>query len=222
MIKSEIKEFTALIMAIAEVYGKKISNEAVLLYFDTLKDLSFQEIKAGMKMHCEDPIDGKFWPLPAHIRGKVCRPEKTSVIVWSEVENALCKHNYYDTVKFEDGTINAVIRDMGGWMWLSSHMDADEPWTQKEFERRYMSYKAQKIVLDEPLIGFIEQENRTKGYLENVPDTKLIGDGGNVVGYLEIPERRQLAAGGESDDMQQIVNKIADNMDMKKPLKLVE
>jgi hypothetical protein len=179
MIKEDLKDFTVFFMAIAEVYGKKLSDTAVLIYFDALKDLDFTVIKRSVKAHCEDPEDGKFMPLPAHIRGRSCRPEKTSIIAWRQVEDAYCRFNYYDSVQFEDGTINAVIKDMGGWTWFSSQ-NLDEPWTQKEFERRYQAYKGQRIELQEVLPGFHELTNRNGGYIDHIPETKLILESGEI------------------------------------------
>jgi hypothetical protein len=71
------------------------------------------------------------------------------------------------------------LQDMGGWPWLCSQ-NINEPWTQKEFERRYEAYRACGEQLHEPLLGIHEKNNRVSNFLEYVPDTILISDGGGV------------------------------------------
>lgn len=173
----EKPEFGARILAIGLLYEKQITKVVIDLYWTALRDLELAEIEKALQTHMRDPDKGRFMPKPADLRGHVCKPEKTSIIAWSQVEDAYCRYNYYATVQFEDGVINAVIKDMGGWPWFCGQ-NLDEPWTQKEFERRYNAYKAAGVQLHEPLCGHFEIENRSKGYLEHIPDTVLIGDGG--------------------------------------------
>jgi hypothetical protein len=179
MNKSELKEFTAFFAAIAEVYSKKVTDATIMIYFDALADLELSEIKRAVKAHCNDSDAGRYFPLVANIRAKTSRHEKNSLIAWSEVCHAMEKHGSYSTVQFEDGIINSVIHDMGGWPWICVQ-NLDEPWTQKEFERRYESYKSQDIESHTPLIGLHEGNNRKYGFLEYIPPTILIGDGGQI------------------------------------------
>lgn len=132
-------------------------------------------------------------PKPADLRRHACRPGKTGQIAWAEVQRALVKYNTYDSVQFADGTINLVIKDMGGWVWLSNQMDSDEPWTQKEFEKLYDLYKGRGMELHERLPGLHETTNRNCGYLAFVPATKFIAEDGSVKAlpharYEELPE----------------------------------
>jgi hypothetical protein len=175
----EKPEFGARILAIGLMYEKQITKPVIDLYWSALHDLELVDIDRALQIHMRDPERGRFMPKPADVRFQICRPEKNSLIAWRQVEDAYCRFNYYQTVQFEDGTINAVIRDMGGWQWFSSQ-NLDEPWTQKEFERRYEAYKGQRIELHEPLPGFHELENRNKGFIEHVPETVLISDSGSV------------------------------------------
>jgi hypothetical protein len=179
MNKTELKDFSAFLCTIAEIYNRKLTEAALLLYFDTLKDLEFTQIRKAVKAHCEDPDNGKFFPLPAHIRAYLCKPPKSGLMAWAQVERAIFKQGYYSTVQFEDGTINAVIKDLGGWQWLCSQ-NIDEPWTQKEFERRYEAYRASGIQLHEPMVGFFESDNRNRNFLDYVPETILISDNGET------------------------------------------
>jgi hypothetical protein len=172
-------EFGAKILGIGLMYDKQVTKVVVDLYWEALKDLTISQVDVAMAIHVRDHESGRFMPKPADLRKHVCRPEKTSVIAWRQVEDTYCKFNYYNSVQFEDGTINAVIKDMGGWLHFCS-LNLDEPWTQKEFERRYNAYKAQRIELHESLPGFHELNNRNNGYQEHIPETRWIAESGDV------------------------------------------
>jgi hypothetical protein len=206
MNKSELREFSAFLLAIAEVYNRKLTDSAVMIYFDALRDLEFPAIRGAVKLHCQNPEEGRFFPLVAHIRGRICKPEKTALIAWSQVEHVMMRQGAYATVQFTDGNINAVIKDMGGWQWICSQ-NIDEPWTQREFERRDEAYKAQRIEVHEPLLGIHEVHNRKKGFLEWIPETELIGEGDEVTMLLPKFEK-QIGPGEE------IVNVLAGKMKM--------
>ena len=180
MKKSQKAEFTAMILGIGLIYEKEITKPVSDLYWSALSDLELVEVEKALQLHMKDPDAGRFMPKPADIRRHACRGTKTGVIAWMEVQRALVKYNTYDSVQFQDGTINLVIKDMGGWVWLSNQMDSDEPWTQKEFEKLYDLYKARGMGLNERLVGLHEAGNRNTGYLDYIPDTKLIAEDGSV------------------------------------------
>ncbi len=145
------------------------------MYWQTLNDLTFDQFEKGLYAALRDPERGRFMPMPADIL-HFARPKRTSVEAWSEVERAMSHCGAYRTVQFEDGVTNAVVKDMGGWPWICSQ-DIDEPWTQKEFERRYESYRLSGARLNEPLPGIHETENRARNFLEYVPAPVMIGTG---------------------------------------------
>lgn len=194
---SDLKAFSAFLLAVAEMYQRKLTDSTVALYFESLKDLDLSQIKHGVKLHCEDQDEGKFMPLPAHIRGKIAHREKTPLLAWAQVVRTMESHGSYSSVRFVDGVINAVIRDMGGWPWICVQ-DISEPWTQKEFERRYADYKLAMIESQEHLPGLHETENVNRGYLAWVPPTALIGEHDEVT---KLPPRfaNELEAAGEDD-----------------------
>jgi hypothetical protein len=190
-------DFSARIIGTGLMYDKEITKIIVDLYWTALKDLELGDIEKALQLHMRNTDIGRFMPKPADLRGYICRPAKTALIAWSQVERAMPLHGSYGTVQFEDGTINAVIRDMGGWPWICVQ-DQDEPWTQKEFERRYQTYRAQGIELHEPLIGVYEQNNRAGGFLGYVPETVLITESGETkflppqTGPKELPEHKKV------------------------------
>jgi hypothetical protein len=171
-------KFAAIILGAAELYDKSPSKNAMELWWNALKHLEIDQVETGISKAIQDPDRPRFMPQPADVI-KYATPPKSALIAWTQVERAMNAHGCYATVQFSDGVINAVIKDMGGWPWLCSQ-NINEPWTQKEFERRYEAYRACGEQLHEPLLGIHEKNNRVSNFLEYVPDTILISDGGGV------------------------------------------
>lgn len=171
-------EFVTIIISAGELYGKVPTDGAIALYWQALRSLSLDQLKTGISRHIADSERGQFMPKPADILRWFQRQQKPALIAWSEVEQTMARLGSYQTVQFEDGTTNAVIRDMGGWPWLCSQ-DIAEPWTQKEFERRYQAYQQRGIEWHGKLVGHIEQGNSAAGLLAWIPQTILIGEDGD-------------------------------------------
>ncbi len=207
MREEEKPELGKAIIAVGLMYEKEMTKMVIDLYWLALNDLELKAVERALQIHMRDTDRGRFMPKPADLRELICGPPKSAVIAWRQVERAALRHGYTATVQFTDGTINAVLRDLGGWQWLCSQ-NLDEPWTQKEFERRYEAYRAQHIELHEPLPGFHELGNRNNGYLDNIPDTILIGDRGDVVRLPPRIEKPALA--GDNP----LVKLLAGKMDM--------
>lgn len=189
MIPRDKAQFAAFVAGIAEVYDKRMSEAAISIYWDTLKDLELSEVRSAFKRHLEDADGGRFMPRPSDIRA-IARPPRDSVMAWSEVEGAMRKVGAYRSVQFQDPVINSVVRDMGGWPWIC-RQPLEEPWVQKEFERRYLAYRDAGHGDGSRLAGLHEIENR--GLLGAAPEVVFLPMGtGEAAGrpMLEAPGRR--------------------------------
>jgi len=65
MTSENISAFNLEIQAVAELYGKDISDERVLMYWEALKDLEWEEFKVNVSRHIKI---NKFFPLPSELR----------------------------------------------------------------------------------------------------------------------------------------------------------
>ena len=172
MHEKEKPEFLKMILAVGMLYKETPVTGVIEIYWAALKSLSLQEVGNGITRHVQDADRGRFMPRPADIL-YFARPKKEPVVAWSQVERAMAINGAYKTVQFEDEVINAVVKDMGGWPWICKQ-DLDEPWTQKEFERRYESYRYQGLTLNEPLAGLHELNNKNGNHLEFIREPVLI------------------------------------------------
>ena len=178
-------EFAALILAAAEMKQQRPSEAALEMYWEVLRDLPLEDFKRGLYATLRDPERGRFMPVPADIL-HFARPQKTSLVAWKEVEDAIFRFGVYQSVQFADQVTNAVLHDMGGWIWINQQ-NLEDPWTQREFERRYNDYRLQEIRSTDRLIGFFELDNGNKNLPEWIPKTITIGEAGAA---------RQLPSGG--------------------------
>ncbi|TDI18400.1 MAG: phosphohydrolase [Acidobacteria bacterium] len=194
MTDREKPEFMKLLMSTADLHGKELSTDVVELWWNSLKAFDLNQVRQAFSDHIQDPVKGEWMPKPANIIAKLeGSPERSALLAWTEVEEAVSSVGRYETVQFTDPVINATIRALGGWISLCDQ-NLDEPWMQKEFERRYLAYSEVGAGLNEPLPGLLQIQN--KGHRGDPKmigsncgqQVRMIGDPG--VGFLPLPEDR--------------------------------
>jgi hypothetical protein len=168
-------EFAQMILGVAEVYEKTPTDASIELYWSSLIGMTIEEVRQGIARHLGDRDRGRFMPKPADII-HAAAPKRTPVVAWAEVEHAVSKFGRYRSVRFADEVTNAVVRDLGGWDWMCTQ-NFDEPWTQREFERRYEAYRDSGVRSRDPLLGIADRENINAGYFDYIKPVLLIGDG---------------------------------------------
>ena len=170
---NEQATFSKLLAAYANTLRHDISADAIEIWWRKMERFDLEAIAKAFSKHTDQ---SKFFPSPSEILALLePQRERSPLLAWAEVERTISKHGAYATVQFDPVT-NAVIQDMGGWACLC-HQNLDEPWTQKEFERRYGEYQQHGVNYSTPLQGLVEQNNRLKGYHDHIPEPVLIGDG---------------------------------------------
>lgn len=190
-------EFLVALSSVAELFGKVLTDATIELWWSILKDVSLDDVKSGFSKHMRDPQKGHFMPMPADVIAQSVRPAKTGLEAWREVLHAMERVGSYQSVYFEDQVINSVIEEWNGWPWLCVQ-DIGEPWTQKEFERRYEAYASQGIRSNKHLAGqceIVNLPNEDKflamGFTDFMPKPILIGDEKK---RLQESNKRQLKA----------------------------
>ena len=64
---SELDGFNELWVGIYETYGKTLTTTTLAIFFDVLKEYSFEQVRDGLKNHLKDPKAGSFVPRPSDI-----------------------------------------------------------------------------------------------------------------------------------------------------------
>ena len=167
----DLKEFAQLMIVLCDIYGdpgKPLSDTKLNIYYESLKDLSIEEVRNAVIHIMREKLVHVF-PVPAEIReaahGKV---EDRAEFAFESLLNNL---SYYESVEFEDGTIGKVVDAMGGWDKVNDWEPSERKWNRIEFVKLYKIYDAQGPWPAKKYIGAIEAHNGPKGYTEHIHQT---------------------------------------------------
>lgn len=166
-------KFTKLLIAISEIYGKEMSPPGIEIYYQVLKNYSYDEIQNSLYLVVKT---NKYnvMPKPAeiieNIEGSI---DERALWAWQQLLDAIRQKGYYASVEFEDKTIHAVVLAMGGWMRLCDLEISETPFVMKEFIAKYKLFLGRKID-SQRLIGFYEMDNTQKGFPKYIPPTIFI------------------------------------------------
>lgn len=127
MLDSEHPDFAKAFAAMCETFGVEVTEGRLLGYWVGLEDLPLADVQTGIFKAIRQC---KFMPKPAELRELAGElpPDSRAISAWVDVQRALPK-GAYKSIDFEDKTINAVIRSLGGWPQFLSRLT-----TSKEIE----------------------------------------------------------------------------------------
>lgn len=177
MVEHELPEFSRILLAVADYYGKELSENVVDLYWNGLREYDLASVKRALWAHARNPDSGQFMPKIADVaRVMQGRTDDQAAIAWSKVNQAVRRVGTYQCVVFDDPVIHRVIADMGGWVLIGSKDDKEWPFVAREFETRYRGYRMRDEAPEYPpvLIGMANAHNGQQGFRLNPPI--LVGD----------------------------------------------
>lgn len=134
MIDQDRDEFMGHMAGLSEIHGKVPSEVLLDAYWAALRDLSLAQFRLAVNRAVREL---RFFPKPAELRDLVGVGEGqrklNAVNAWEVVHAAMVKYDYTHSVDFGPLT-NAVIRNMGGWLWLCDRTVNDLTFDRKKFE----------------------------------------------------------------------------------------
>lgn len=169
--------FVQMLNAIGDLYGKKISEWAISIWWGALQHYDLAAVRDALNRHVQNPDSGQFMPKPADVVKMVQGTTVDSALVaWAKVDRAARQVGPYRDVVFDDPIIHRVLHDMGGWSQLGNKSEDEWPFVGKEFQNRYRGFRGRSEVPEYPpvLIGISGAYNRQKGHFSEAP--LLIGD----------------------------------------------
>jgi hypothetical protein len=172
MTKEEFKDLVEILDFLASgLDNAEMTPVKYKFYFAALSDLSIDEIKTAANVIARNAT---FFPKPVDFRNALeGNIEDRATQAWLKALNA---QNKYDSVCFDDPVIHSTIEAMGGWIrFCSMEGYTDEKWQMTDFIKIYKSV-ASRPEHPAKLQGVLEIENSDRGYIDYIPDVKLIGD----------------------------------------------
>lgn len=174
---SDYNDFTTMLTAVGDLYGKPPAAMAITIWWGALQHYDLPAIRQGFDRHVRNPDSGQFMPKPADIIKMLQgTTQDTAMLAWAKVDRGIRQVGTYASVVFDDAIIHRVLHDMGGWVPLGLKSDHEWPFIAKEFENRYRGYRIRNETPEYPkaLIGIAEAQNNEAGKTSQPP--VLIGD----------------------------------------------
>ena len=160
---SDRKAFAETLLAAGELYQRDITEQAVRLWWDTLKGYPIERVQAAMAGHIRV---SHFMPQPSDlIRYIDGSPTDKAERAWLLVLEAARVHGQNRSVAFDDPLIPAVVLGMGGFSLICMCPTQELHWLARRFTDRYLSCLLRPPdSLPRYLPGAYETHNKSKGY----------------------------------------------------------
>lgn len=171
--------FTDMLQALADLYGKRLTEFSIGIYWRALEHIDLPVVREAMNRHVTSPDIGQFMPKPADIiRMTQGSSQDKALQAWHKVDRAVRTVGVHRSVVFDDALIHRAVAEMGGWIALGSKTEDDWPFVAREFEQRYRAFASRQERPDYPpvLVGISEANNNRRGQASEPP--ALIGDAG--------------------------------------------
>jgi len=168
----EKKEFLEIITGLCDVYDKQLSKQGMRFYLQMLEEYDFAAVKRALYRYLKNASgSGSFFPKPADIIALIeGDPADRAEEAWAEVLQALERIGTWKSIKFRDPIINAVIKELGGWMYLGEKTTQELEYLHHQFVKLYRHYaKMGKVPFVKHLVGRVEALNsdtQWKNYYE--------------------------------------------------------
>ena len=168
MQKHEEEEFKTVLLGLGEYYEKVITEALTKIYWYDLKPLNIDQFKFAASQHRLNPDNGQFFPKSADIKkiftGNTKQQEQLlddqAQMQWLVVLSEIRKTGSYGSLKLEDQQTMAIIKAIGGWIFICAQTETQLVWLGKRFVDSYKNIERTDIsLLPDKLAGRIEIEN---------------------------------------------------------------
>jgi hypothetical protein len=188
--------FLMVFLKVQKYFGKKIEDEIIEVYWDSLKIMSEEQFKiSSLRIMAEfQPSIAVPFPLIKNFLELAGMDSKTQAVnIITKLRAALEQMGQYPSVNLGDRFLHGVINRYGGWADMVMQ-NTDEWWAfhERNFITAYQAAKTSGFEGPEYLVGVHEQANRHNGF---TPE-KLIEQGINPkdCGYLEDVKTKRIDA----------------------------
>ncbi len=165
MRKSDREKFCVCITALAEAFRVESSKTMLQAYWLGLNDLEITALETACwraMRECE------FMPTAKRLRDLAgeLTPQTRAALAWEIFRRAVATIGSAGSVRFDDPVVNAVVRNLGGWISVCRlEGDQFDVWLRKDFERRYVDFLTSGRGSLEHHVGEHEKDNRLRGYV---------------------------------------------------------
>lgn len=178
------KEFFKIIAGLGEMFGKTISDTLYELYWQALKDLSFEDFNKTANSLGQTT---KFFPKPVEFRDQVLPDIAAQAsLAYAKLEKAFTQAGVYKTVVFDDPVIHAVVENLGGWVSYCNLPDEELKWYRKDFEKKYQDFAP--LIVQGKIMPLVQLPGLYAADTHATSEAKapaLIGDGTKILAWTK-------------------------------------
>jgi hypothetical protein len=152
MTDADRKDFGIAMAALGFALGKTVEREELDAYWQFLRDLDLEALKRAVGMAGRTL---RFFPKPSELRELAGRSRSADIATaWEAVRAAMDRYDYTHSVDFGP-LVNAVVRNLGGWVEICGKSILQLVWVRKDFERVYEAFAStdHASLRGEPLRG---------------------------------------------------------------------
>jgi len=178
-------EFVNGIALMTASIGKPMPDQQVEAWYLILGELTVDQLRRGIIETIRHHQFAGFPPVGTILAnaGATTTVADEAILAWASVRDAIGRVGAYDSADFGP-TVNAVIRDLGGWPTICDTLTADLQWVEKRFCGAYRAFSATSRIPDEMtrhLPGLSEMSNSRGGRgnyrLARIPLVTDLSDG---------------------------------------------
>lgn len=180
----EIKRKTAAVYGLAKVYGFRMDDDVLKIWFMALEDFSAEQVEKGIALAIKTEEYAKM-PVPAKIIRKIREAcgipspldqqkakEAQAEAEWAQVLEQVRRVGSYGNPRFHP-TTERVLRAMGGWSALCESMtSANRDFKCRDFVAMWQTYHETGDAMELGAFGVqqaMEERIRTHGRPAEIP-----------------------------------------------------
>ncbi len=157
-------EFVQGMALLQSAIGKSMTDAQVAAWFAMLRDLTPDQLRQGIVETLREHQYAGFPPIGAILKnsGAERSVDDEALLAWAEVRSAIRKYGYTDSMDF-GATVNATVRQLGGWQQITETPSEQMQWVEKRFIEHYRSVSSMPAIPEgegRHLVGWIEIQNR--------------------------------------------------------------
>ncbi len=155
---------------LCEAFSKTASGNTYRCYEEALFDLTDDELRLATRRALREH---RFMPAPSVLRDLVLLSiDERASRAWLVFEKAVMRHGHIRTVTFDEPTINAVVRGLGGWEHCCTMTPNEfDTFLMKKFHELYRALHARGVGEEQaaPLVGWFDRVNSLDGHAPSAP-----------------------------------------------------
>lgn len=155
MNRTENSELVMAVSALAAAFNREADQATFKAYQWGLDGMSIESIEKACIMAIRTC---QYMPTPAELRelGGEASPKSIALLAWESFVGAVRHHGGNASVDFDDRTINAVVRNLGGWQEITLLAGEEfSKWLRHRFLDAYEKLSRVKLggEMTAPLVG---------------------------------------------------------------------